>query len=61
MKTRLFSIVLTLILCSTMYLLPTFAQYPAHTQLSLPEGAKARLGKGSISEIAHSQTVHCWQ
>ncbi|RKU30512.1 hypothetical protein C6499_06175, partial [Candidatus Poribacteria bacterium] len=39
---------------SNLSILPCFAQYAAHTQLSLPEGAKARLGKGSINEIAYS-------
>ena len=32
----------------------TFAQYQNYTQLSLPEGAKARIGKGQINEIAYS-------
>ena len=54
MRTRLFSIVLTLLFLLLVCSPTTFGQYAAHTQLSLPEGAKARLGKGSISEIAHS-------
>ena len=47
MKTRLFFI-LTLLILSSLAIFPVYAQYPAHTQLSLPEGAKARLGKGQI-------------
>ena len=54
MKTRLFSIVLTLLFLSVVYQPITFAQYTAHTQFNLPEGAKARLGKGRINEIAYS-------
>ena len=51
MKTLRFSI-LTLLIVST-YLLPyTFAE--DWTQMRLPEGAKARLGKGGIGEIAYS-------
>ena len=46
-KTRLFFI-LTLLIISSGSILPVFAQYPAHTQFSLPEGAKARLGKGNM-------------
>ena len=37
---------------STPYLPNAFAQ--DYTQLSLPKGAKARLGKGSINEVAYS-------
>ena len=55
MKKTLVSISLTLLLISTLYLPNTFAQYQDHTQLSLPGGAKARLGKGWISgDIAYS-------
>ena len=49
MKTRLFSIFLMPLLLSTLFLTNTFAQ--DYTQLSLPEGAKARLGKGVINDI----------
>ena len=49
MKTRHFSILLTLFLLSTLFLPNTFAQ--DYTQLNLPEGAKARLGKGVITDI----------
>lgn len=44
MKTTRVSIFLTLFLISTLYLPSTFAQDAA--QWSLPDGAKARLGKG---------------
>ena len=52
MKDTLVSIFLLLLLTSTPYLPNAFAQ--DYTKWSLPEGAKARLGKGSISEIAYS-------
>ena len=52
MKNTFVSIVLLLLLTSTPYLPNTFAQdFP---QWHLPAGAKARLGKGSIHEIAYS-------
>ena len=47
MKRTLFIVFLTLISLLTCYLSNTFAQN--YTQLSLPEGAKARLGKGRLS------------
>ncbi len=49
MKTKIFSIFLTLFLLSTLFLTNTFAQ--DYTQLNLPKGAKARLGKGVITDI----------
>ena len=52
MKTRLFSIFLMLILVSTLYVPSAFAQ--DSPQWHLPEGAKVRLGKGSIGEIQYS-------
>ena len=52
MKRTLFTLVLMFALVSTPYFPNTFAQ--DYTQLSLPEGAKARLGKGFINEIAYS-------
>ena len=53
MKRTLFTTVLTLILMSTFNLSNTFAE--DYTQLGLPEGAKARLGKGQVSgDIAYS-------
>ena len=52
MKNRLFLIVGTLFCASFIFSAITFAQ--DHTQWSLPEGAKARLGKGFITEIAYS-------
>ena len=48
----LFSIVLTFIFVSTLFLPITFAQ--DYQTWGLPDGAKARLGKGSINEIAYS-------
>ena len=53
MKTKLFSIFLTFIVFSSVYL-PKVAQYPPLTQLHLPEGAIVRLGKGRINEVAYS-------
>ena len=52
MKKTKFSLCLLLILVSTLHVSNTFAQ--DSRQWHLPEGAKARLGKGSISEIAFS-------
>ena len=52
-KILLFSFLL-LVLSSVPTINTSFAQYPAHTQFSLPEGAKVRLGKGSVMEIAYS-------
>ncbi|MDE0089713.1 MAG: hypothetical protein OXU23_28620, partial [Candidatus Poribacteria bacterium] len=49
MKTKLFSTFLTLLFFSTQFLLNTFAE--DYTQLNLPEGARARLGKGVITDI----------
>ena len=52
MKSTQFSI-LTVLVIFTFFSLNAFAQ--DYTQFSLPEGAKARLGKGSISgDIAYS-------
>ncbi len=44
--------IVTLLILFTLFSLNTFAQ--EYTQWGIPEGAKARLGKGSISEIAYS-------
>ena len=52
MKRTLFTPVLMLTLLSTFYLSNTFAQ--DYTQWNLPEGAKARLGKGNIRDIKYS-------
>ena len=49
MKTKLFSTFLTLFFLSTLLLSNTFAQDV--TQWKLPEGAKARLGKGKITDL----------
>ena len=51
MKTRLF-LILTLLIVSSLSLLPCFAQDVS--QWSLPEGAEARIGKGIIKSIAYS-------
>ena len=52
MKRTAFSIFLTFIFLSMFYQSRTFAEDT--TRMSLPEGAKARLGKGSINEITYS-------
>ena len=49
MKARRFSILLTLFLLSMLFLTNTFAE--DYTQRNLPEGAKARLGKGVITDV----------
>ncbi len=49
MKTKLFYAFLTLLFFSTQFLPNTFAQ--DYTQLNLPEGAKARLGKGVLNDM----------
>ena len=51
MKSRLFSVLMTL-LTVFVFARNTFAQ--DYTQWHLPEGAKVRLGKGEINEIAYS-------
>ncbi len=52
MKTKWFSIFLTFLLCSTLFLPISIAQ--DYTTWGLPEGATKRLGKGAIREIAYS-------
>ena len=52
MKKTQFSIFFMLILVSTLYIPNTFAQ--DYTQWGLPDGAKARLGKGTVSEVKYS-------
>ncbi len=49
-----FLFVLTLLIVSSVSILSGFAQHTTYTQLSLPAGAKARLGKGSIEEVTYS-------
>ena len=49
MRTTLLSIVLTLLIVLTPYLPSSFAQ--DYGQWHLPEGAKARLGKGKINDV----------
>ena len=46
--------IVTLLILFTLLLVNTFAEYEPYTQLNLPEGAIARLGKGRINEIAYS-------
>ena len=45
---------LAFLIISSPSILNTFAQAAAYTQLSLPEGAKARFGKGSVEAITYS-------
>ena len=52
MQRLLFWILLALFLVSNVYLPNTFAQ--DYMQWHLPQGAKARFGKGEITEIAYS-------
>ena len=52
MKSKLFFLIFTSLLVSLFCLPNSFAQ--DYTQWHLPEGAKARLGKGRVDEIAHS-------
>ena len=52
MRTKLLFCAVILALVLTLYLPPTFAQ--DSPQWHLPEGVKARLGKGWISNIAYS-------
>ena len=47
-----FWLILSIVL--SVSLTDTFAQYQPHTQLRLPKGAKARLGKSSVNAIAYS-------
>ena len=46
--------IFTLLVVLNILIDTSFAQYPAYTQLALPRGAEARLGKGKIWEIAYS-------
>ena len=52
MKSKLFFVISTFLIVSLCFLPNSFAQ--DYTQWHLPEGAKARLGKGRVGEIAHS-------
>ena len=52
MKNKTYSMLLVFIFLSMFYHPITFAEDT--TRMSLPEGAKIRLGKGSINEIAYS-------
>ena len=57
MKTRLFSTLLMSLLLSTLFLTNAFTQ--DYTQRNLPEGAKARLGKGIITDMQLSPDGTC--
>ena len=52
MKPTICSIFLTLLIASTLFPPSSFSQ--DYTRWNLPEGAKVRIGKGSISELAYS-------
>ena len=45
---------LTLFIVSTFTLPNAFAQYESHTQIGLPEGAKARFGTGGFRRIQYA-------
>jgi len=51
---RMLLFILTLLIVSSVGILPGLAQYVAHTQFSLPEGAIARIGKGSVGAGTYS-------
>ena len=53
MKTILFSFLTLLIILSILSSIG-FTEYEPITQIALPEGAKARLGKGEVKEITFS-------
>ena len=52
MKRTSYPIFFLLLIISTLYLPSSFAQ--DYTQWGLPEGAKARIGKGSVNDIQYS-------
>ena len=54
-KTTLFLNLILLNVSLFLCISQTYAEYEPHTQWSLPEGAKARLGKGGINDITCSQ------
>ena len=54
MKCFSFFLTLTLVPIVILTILPSSSIAQDYTQIRLPEGAKARLGKGSISDIAYS-------
>ncbi len=54
MKRIVFFSLMLLIVLMFLYVPSTTAENESYTQLGLPEGAKARLGKGRINEIAYS-------
>ena len=54
MKSKVFLSLMSFVVSTFLCVPHTAAEYESHTQLSLPEGAKARLGKGDIREITYS-------
>ena len=52
MKTKLFFVSLTHLFIAILFLCNSFAQ--DYTTWHLPEGAKARLGKGEITNVSYS-------
>ncbi len=53
-RNRIFFILFTLLVLSSICIDAAIAQYPAYTQLGLPKHAKVRLSKGWIKDIACS-------
>ena len=54
MKLKVFFSLMLLILSTFLYVSDTTAENEPHTQWNLPDGAKARLGKGGINDITCS-------
>ena len=54
MKIKVTVFVLTLLTVSSVHISAVLAQYAEYMQWGLPEGAKARLGKGTLSKITYS-------
>ena len=54
MKTKIFFSLMFLIVSMFLCVAHTAAEYEPYTQWGLPEGAKARLGKGSIENVMYS-------
>ena len=54
-----FFLMLTLVPAVILPILPSNGVAENYTQIRLPKGAKARLGKGSISDIAYSPDDKC--
>ena len=54
MKLKVFFSLMLLMLSTFLYVFDTTAENEPYTQWNLPEGAKARLGKGGINDITCS-------